>query len=406
MKFNTIKKAALCLAVAGIGLGQAAQAAEPGITDTTIKIGLFSPLSGPGMAYGFDVVNAAKMYYDKINKEGGIHGRKIELVVEDTRCNANDLVAAVKKLVEQDHVFLLNGGSCSSAVVAAKEFVERAKVPFIMLNASGDGALYPPSKYIYGAFSISQYAVGGSMVEFAVDHLKAKKIGYINHDDAYGTWNLTAAKFQAKQHPGTTLDVQSVSPNINDATAPVLKERAANPDVLLLTTYARPAALIIKKAHQLGWTKPIVLAVNGTADLTQLVENVGGPDALKNFYIQDVVAGLPDDPKMKWVYDMYKEYYPELAAKPGHPQSYMAYGIPPAMTVVQALKDAGPEPTREKVLAALEHMTLDTGVMAGPIQFTPTDHAGQKAAIYLKFDGTNKDLIPGVFKSDWTYTAK
>src|SRR3546814_2542318 len=72
---------------------------------------------------------------------------------------------------------MLNGGSCSSAVVAAREYVERAKVPFIMLNASGDGALYPPSKYIYGAFSISQYAVGGSMVEFAVDHLKAKKIG-------------------------------------------------------------------------------------------------------------------------------------------------------------------------------------------------------------------------------------
>lgn len=406
MKLNAIKKIALCLAMTGLGIGQAVQAAEPGITDTTIKIGLFSPLSGAGMAYGYDVVNAAKMYYDKINKEGGINGRKIELVVEDTRCNANDLVAAVKKLVEQDHVFLLNGGSCSAAVVAAKEFVERAKVPFIMLNASGDGALYPPSKYIYGAFSISQYAVGGSMVEFAADHLKAKKIGYINHDDAYGTWNLTAAQFQAKQHPGTTLAVQSISPNINDVTAPMLKVRAANPDVLLLTTYARPAALIIKKAHELGWTKPIVLAVNGTADLTQLVENVGGPAALKNFYIQDVVAGLPDSPKMKWVYDMYKQYYPELAAKPGYPQSYMPYGIPSAMTVVQALKDAGPQPTREKVLAALENFKLDTGVMAGPIVFTPTDHAGQKAAIYMKFDGTNKTLIPGAFKSDWTYTGK
>ncbi|MBV2180082.1 MAG: ABC transporter substrate-binding protein [Castellaniella sp.] len=406
MKFSAIKQAALCVAVAGFGLSQAAQAADPGITDTTIRIGLFSPLSGAGMAYGFDVVNAAKMYYDKINKEGGINGRKVELVVEDTRCNANDLVAAVKKLVEQDQVFLLNGGSCSSAVVAAKEFVERAKVPFIMLNASGDGALYPSSKYIYGAFSISQHAVGGSMVEFAVDHLKAKKIGYINHDDAYGGWNLTAAEYQAKQHPGVSLTVQSISPNINDVTAPLLKLRAANPDLLLLTTYARPAALIIKKAHELGWNKPIVLAVNGTADLAQLSENVGGPAALKNFYIQDVVAGLPSDPKMKWVYDMYKQYYPELAAKPGYPQSYMPYGIASAMTVVQALKDAGPDLSREKVLSALEHMKLDTGVMAGPIVFTPTDHAGQKAAIYMKFDGTDKDkaLIPGAFKSDWTYT--
>src|SRR3546814_1739164 len=103
----------------------------------------------------------------------------------------------------------------------------------------------------------------------------------------------------------------------------MLKIRAANPDVLLLTTYARPAALIIKKAHQLGWTKPIVLAVTGTADLKQLVENVGGAQALRNFYVQDVLAGLPSDPKLAWVYDMYKKYYPDLAKKPGHPQSYM-----------------------------------------------------------------------------------
>eukprot|EP01036_Dinobryon_divergens_P052691 gene52691-70437_t len=159
---------ALALGVALCATAPAALAqAEPGLTDKTIKIGMFSPMSGASMNYGFDVINAAKMYYDKINKEGGVNGRKIELVVEDDRCNANDLLAAVKKLTEQDQVFLLNGGSCSAAVVGAREYVERAKIPLVMLNASGDGALYPPSKYIYGAFSISQHAVGGSMVQFA-----------------------------------------------------------------------------------------------------------------------------------------------------------------------------------------------------------------------------------------------
>src|SRR3546814_1311112 len=69
--------------------------AEPGVTDDSITIGLFSPLSGKGMAYGFDVVNAAKMWYEQITKDGGIHGRKIKLDIEDTRYNANDLVAAV-----------------------------------------------------------------------------------------------------------------------------------------------------------------------------------------------------------------------------------------------------------------------------------------------------------------------
>ena len=188
--------------------------------------------------------------------------------------------------------------------------------------------------------------------------------------------------------------MQSVNPNITDVTAPMLKIRAANPDVLLLTTYARPAALIIKKAQELGWNKPIVLAVNGTADLKQLVENVGNKDAFKNVYIQDVLSDLPGGPKLTWVYDMYKQAYPDLAAKPGHPQTYMPYGIPPAMAVVNALKAAGPQPTREKVLAALETMKFDSGVMAGPIEFGPNDRAAQESAIYIKFDGTSMSLVP------------
>ena len=129
------KTAAGLTLAASLLIGAAAGAQEPGITDKAIKIGIFGPLSGPNMAYGFDVVNAAKMYYDKINKEGGIHGRKIEYVVEDDRCNANDLVAAVKKLVEQENVFMLNGGSCSAAVVAARRMFEQVDVlvdgPFV-----------------------------------------------------------------------------------------------------------------------------------------------------------------------------------------------------------------------------------------------------------------------------------
>jgi len=396
----------LIVAVAAAATSFMAQAqGEPGLTDKTIKIGMFGPLSGNAMAYGFDVINAAKMYYDKVNKDGGVHGRKIELVVEDDRCSANDLLAAVKKLTEQDKVFLLNGGSCSGAVVGAREYIERSQIPYVMLNASGDGALYPPSKYIYGAFSISQRAVGGSMVQFAAEHLKGKKIGYLNHDDAYGGWNLEAAEFQAKKI-GVELQVQSINPNITDVTAPMLKIRAANPDVLVITTYARPVSLLVKKAHELGWTKPIVIAVNGTADLKQLVENVGNKDAFRNVYLQEVMLDVPGGAKLQWVYDMYKQYYPELAAKPGHPQTYMPYGIPSAMAVVNALQAAGPKLTREGFLTALSKTKFDSKVMAGPIELTATDHAGQKSAIYLKFDGENKALVPGSYRSAWVYQPK
>ena len=395
----------LAALVAATAFGTASAQTDPGLTDKTIKLGVFSPMSGNAMAYGFDVINAAKMYYDKINKEGGIHGRRIELVIEDDRCNANDLLAAVKKLTEQDKVFALNGGSCSGPVVAAREYVERAQIPLVMLNASGDGALYPPSKYIFGAFSISQRAVGGSIVQFAQEFLKAKKVGYVNHDDAYGGWNLEAAEFQAKKI-GVDLQVQSINPNLADMTAPMLKIRASNPDALVITTYARPVSLLVKKAHELGFNKPIIIAVNGTADLKQLVENVGNREAFRNVYLQEVMLDVPGGAKLQWVYDMYKTYYPDLASKPGHPQTYMPYGIPSAMTVVEALRAAGPQLTREKFLTALTKINIDSKVMAGPIVLTETDHAAQKSSIYLKFDGENKQAVPGSYRSLWTYQPK
>jgi branched-chain amino acid transport system substrate-binding protein len=401
---NVNKTAAGLTLAASLLIGAAAGAQEPGITDKAIKIGIFGPLSGPNMAYGFDVVNAAKMYYDKINKEGGIHGRKIEYVVEDDRCNANDLVAAVKKLVEQENVFMLNGGSCSAAVVAAKDYVVRNKVPYLMLNASGDGALFPPTDYIFGAYSISQYAVGGAMIEFAAKQFGAKNVAYVNHDDAYGAWNLEGSKKDAEVN-GVKLSVESINPGINDVTAPFLKVRAANPDAILLVTYARPAALLIKKAAEMGFNKPIILSVTGTASLNQLAENVG-KDALKNFYTQEVMVDSPGGAKLKPIYDMYKAAYPDLAAKPDHPQTYMPYGIPPAMSLVKALQDAGPNPTREKVLAALKTQDFDSGVMAGRMQFGPEQRAANRSTIFIKYDGTTMSPLPGVFTSRWTYQAK
>ena len=132
---------------------QSARAADPGITDTEITIGLFAPMSGPLAAFGLDALQAAKMWYEEANKKGGIHGRKIKVIVEDDKCVPNEAVAVVKKLITVDKTFIVHGGSCTAAAVAAQEFVTREKVPHVMLNASGDGAVIPPTRYVFGAFA-------------------------------------------------------------------------------------------------------------------------------------------------------------------------------------------------------------------------------------------------------------
>ena len=99
---------------------------DPGLTDKTIKIGMFGPLSGNAMAYGFDVINAAKMYYDKVNKEGGIHGRKIELVIED-ESSPKDTIERFSKLVQQEKVDCVQGIISTGVGLALGPVVEEAR---------------------------------------------------------------------------------------------------------------------------------------------------------------------------------------------------------------------------------------------------------------------------------------
>jgi branched-chain amino acid transport system substrate-binding protein len=245
---NLFAKLAAGVAVLGLALGMApARAADPGITDNEITIGLFAPLSGPLAAFGTDALYAAKMWYDETNKKGGIHGRKIKVIIEDDKANPNDTVAVVKKLVTVDHVFMLNGGSSTPAAVAAQEFVTREKVPFAMLNAAGDSAVIPPTRYVFGAFGGTQRTVGSTIAQFAIEQLKGKKIAYITHPDDFGAANAAAATAVAKRMGAEIVDLEKIGFRVTDVTAPMLHVRAANPDVIISTVYPQVAPLIAQK---------------------------------------------------------------------------------------------------------------------------------------------------------------
>ena len=144
MKMKLFK--GLLMAFAGV-FSVLSSAQTPGVTDKEIVIGLFAPLSGPLVSYGIDPLNAAKMIYEDVNSKGGINGRKIRLVIEDDKCTGNDLLGVAKKLITVDNVFILHGGSCTAAIAAAQEYIQREKVPFVMLNAAGDNAVFPPTRH-------------------------------------------------------------------------------------------------------------------------------------------------------------------------------------------------------------------------------------------------------------------
>ena len=386
-------RGALLGAAALLGLAAPASAAEPGLTDQEILIGLFAPMSGQLAAFGFDPLQAAKMWYEEINKKGGIHGRKLKVVIEDDKCSPTEAVAVVKKLVTVDKVFLVNGGSCTAAAVATQEFVTREKVPFVMLNAAGDGGVFPPTRYMFGAFGGTQRTVGATIMEFAIKELKGKKIAFIAHDDDFGNSNWSTAQAVAKRLGAEVVAIERIPPRITDVTAPMLKIRAANPDVLISTAYPAPAVLIAQKYAEYGMTKiPLVQAVQGVPIPAVYAKNVGNPAALTNFYYGSPLNDLTDGPKQqKWI-DLYKTYYPDR--KPG---AFMTYGLPSAMAITMALEKAGKDVTREKFVDAMETLDFDSGVIAGPTVFAKDRRDGSRASVFIKFDGTKHPLMPGVY---------
>jgi branched-chain amino acid transport system substrate-binding protein len=371
----------------------AARAADPGITDNEITIGLFAPMSGQLAAFGLDALQAAKMWYEEVNKKGGIHGRKIKVLIEDDKCNPNEVVAVVKKFITVDKTFIVHGGSCTAAAVAAQEFVTREKVPHVMLNASGDSAVIPPTRYVFGAFGGTQRTVGATLAEFAVKELKGKRIALVAHDDEYGKANAATIRVVAARLGAEVVAAEMISPRVTDVTAPMLNIRAANPDVIVSTAYPGPAVLIAQKYGEYGLTKiPFAQAVQGIPVPEGFAKNVGNDAALTNFYYGSPLNDLTNGPKQqKWI-SLYKQHYPDRT-----PSAFMTYGLPSAMAVTRALEKAGRNVTRESFIDALETVDFDSEVVAGPIAFAKDRRDGHRASIFVKFDGKSHKLMPGVY---------
>jgi branched-chain amino acid transport system substrate-binding protein len=372
---------------------QPVRAADPGLTDTEITIGLFGPLSGPLIGYGLDPLNAAKMVYEEANKKGGIHGRKIKLVVEDDKCMPNDLVSVAKKLTTIDKVFMLHGGSCTAAVAAAQDYINREKIPMVMLNAAGDNAVFPPTPYVFGSFQATQRVYGSALANFAAQQIKAKTAAIIVHDDDYGNANLKTAKAVLERQGVKIVAEERIPPNISDVTAPMLKIRAAKPDVILSGAYPAPAVLIAQKYAEYGMTDiPLMQATQGIPSPATFAKNVGNPDALKNFYHTWSFTDIGDKAISEKYLKLYKGYYPDR-----DPSPFYVTGLPSAFMVVAALEKAGKDLTRESFVKALEGTKVKPDVMAGELAFGENRRDALRDVIVVRFDGTKQTVMPGVY---------
>lgn len=360
--------AAAVLSLALVAPGAAAR--EPGITDTTIKIGMFGPLTGPVSIYGYPINNGAIAVYKQVNDAGGINGRKIEIVHEDDGCDAAKARAAVKKLISRDEVFMIHGGSCSAATFAARDSFIDEQVPFMVMAATLDRITTPTSPFIFSTVPTGS-TDGLSMIRFVASNPAIRKIAMVRHTDEWAESKLVAIRGEIAAGRLELVADEVLQRNASDATAQVLKIKAAKPDAVLFVTYPGESAVFLRDARKYELPGPFI-GTNSVMDLLDLAIRAGGQEAVKDVYVGAFLKGPVDSEAMKPQADLVRKYFPDDKI-----QSLPFYGMAGAYTVIDALRRAGPDLTRKAFQAALEQ-TRD--LPAGPsycnITITAGDHQG------------------------------
>jgi branched-chain amino acid transport system substrate-binding protein len=353
--------------------------AEEGVTADTITIGTYGAFTGPASAFA-TTWYAVEWYYDKINAAGGINGRRIKIVREDDACDPAKGIAAVKRLLSLDGVFMIHGGMCSNVVVATRPDIEKSGIPMMDLAAASDAIATPVAANIFQPIA-STATVARGLVDFSLTKAGITKVALVSHSDEWGQTNRKPALEELKQHGLEPVQDLYLERGATDATPQVLRIKTSGAQVVIANLYPTEVAIFLRDAFKYGLSVPVL--ANQAVSLEQTRERVGNPAATANLYVYYPLAASLASPEMKQWVDLVQQHRPEKPV-----ETTAIVGLGGAVTLVKALREAGPDLTRARLLAVLDKIRdFDTGVMSGPISFTPEDHVGLKVGKMITYRG-------------------
>jgi branched-chain amino acid transport system substrate-binding protein len=351
-----------------------------GVTKDTIKIGVFGPMTGPASLFGKGVFGVEAVFRE-VNDKGGIHGRKIQIVRDDTACDPARGIAAFKKLVSQEQVFAINGGLCSNVMMAIKDQIAQSKVPFVVIGAASPAISRPLVANLFQPVATTD-DIGRTVVDYAMSRPDTTKIAFVSHSDDWGKSNRDPAvdylKQKYKLDPVADLTMERGS---SDATPQILRLRGSGAQFVVLMMYPAEVAVFMRDAYKYGLKIPVLGPQSISLEDTR--DRVGGIDAVRNMAVYYPYAQPLHSPDMEKWGKLISKYYPSERV-----ESFSFLGMSGAYALVKALQDAGPDLTREKLIAALDSIkNFDSGVASAPITFSPQEHAGIHGGAMAKFRG-------------------
>lgn len=371
-----------------------------GITDKTIKIGSLGPFTGDGSV--FSPLNyGPEAYLRYINEKGGVHGRKFETVFADDACNEAKGIAAAKKLIFEDKVFMIMGNPCSGVAMAIKPMLEKEGIPWFGLSANPKIARPATGGIFQGYTGIES---GRAMASFAMTKPGTKKIAIVQHSNDWAHGYCNPATDYIKNNGGEIVLETAMERGSTDATAQVLQIKSSGAQAVMGCLYQPELVILLRDMQKYGVDAIVVGALG--ADFNQTVQQVNNLKAVigKFFQPYQFQAKIGTGPLAEFR-DMFKKYLTkDELPKSGEPTNFYYFGVPVGIATVEAFRRAGPDPTREKWIAAMESLKdFETNVYADKFTFSKDDHVGvdkmhavglDEKGVETVFEGWGKP-IPG-----------
>ena len=364
----TFLRVTLC-AFLTVALGASlALAATPGVSDNSILIGSCSALDGPAHFLGRQTVLGASAYLHMVNDEGGVFGRKIQLQAFDDSYDPDRATACFKRMTKEG-VFALGFFVGTPTAKVYVPLAQEEKIPVVGLF-TGAQMLYEPLKHEIINVRASYYDETREQID-RLWEANIHKIGVVYQDDPFGKAVLDGVKLALQKHNATPAGLGTFTRNSVDIDGGLKEVMGARPQAVIIAGPYAPAAAIVKQAHSIGW-RPQFLTVSfvGTEEFIK----EAGQDA-EGTIITQVMP-----PYDRIDYPTVAQYRKCLAKySPGEAPTFVSLeGFVDAMVLVEGLKRAGKDLTREKFIAGIEAIhEMNAGL--GPkliLTYSPTDHKG------------------------------
>ncbi|WP_297075830.1 ABC transporter substrate-binding protein [uncultured Enterococcus sp.] len=349
----------------------------------TIKIGANLELSGDVAGYGTQEKEGIELAVDQINKDGGILGKKVELIVKDNKSDNNEAATVAANLATNDKVVAIIGPATSGATKAATPNITKAKVPMITPSGTDDSVTMTNGKvqpYVFRS-SFQDSFQGKVLAEFAQKNLDAKKVAILGDNSSDYAIGLTKAFKET--YKGDVVLEENFTKGDKDFQAVLTKLKNTDFDVLYIPGYYEEAGLIIKQARELGIEQPI-LGADGFGD-EKMIELAGAKNVTNVYYTGHFSTLAPANDTVQPFIDAFKEKYGK------EPSTFNALAYDAMNMVKKAIEDekSADSEAITKGLANLKDFVGVTGNIT-----VDKDHNPEKSVVVIEYkDGKESSAV-------------